>query len=78
MGRSRGISGTGAFDAPRNRRILLAVILAGNPWWAWFLPFLFGAPWLVALVWYWRRGWLSDLRWSDSAADLARNRLWKR
>jgi hypothetical protein len=24
------------------------------PWWTWLLPFLFGAPWIVAIAFAWR------------------------
>ena len=44
----------------------------------WFvLPFLFGSPWIVAIVYY-----LYQLRGSDevfpSSAELIRRRLWTR
>ena len=44
-------------------------------WWAWLLPLLFGAPWIVAIVWLWRHR-IRDGRQPESMAELARQRLW--
>jgi hypothetical protein len=44
-------------------------------WWAWLFPFVCGAPWMVAIVYYWRRR-PRDGAIPMSTADRARQRLW--
>jgi hypothetical protein len=52
------------------------VVSHAVPWWVWLLPLLFGAPWIAAIVYYWRRARPLDGALPASAADLARKRLW--
>ena len=47
-----------------------------EPWWAWVVfPLGFGVPWIVGIVWAWRRR-PRDGAIPLSAADEARRRLW--
>ena len=45
------------------------------PLWSWLLPFLFGAPWIAAIVWFWRHTPRDD-EVPPSTAERARQRLW--
>jgi hypothetical protein len=47
----------------------------GGPWWIWFLPFVFGLPWIVAIAWFWKR---TPRRGEEppSLAEMTRRRLW--
>jgi hypothetical protein len=48
---------------------------ASAPSWAWPLfPLIFGAPWIIAIAWYWRRR-VRDGAIPPSMADYARERL---
>jgi hypothetical protein len=49
-----------------------------DPWWIWFLPILFSAPWIVAIIWFWPWGARSGEEGPLSMAELARQRLWLR
>jgi len=49
---------------------------AALPWWTWVVPFLFAAPWIAAILAYWRKARPRDGAVPPSAADLARQRLW--
>ena len=45
-----------------------------DPWWVWLYPFIFGAPWIAGIIWYWH------IRPRDGAippsmAETARKRL---
>jgi hypothetical protein len=46
-----------------------------STWWTWALPLIGGAPWLVAIVFYWRRRSHDDEA-VPSMAEQARRRLW--
>ena len=45
------------------------------PLWSWLLPILFGGPWIVAIVWFWRHTPRDDTV-PLSMAEEARRRLW--
>jgi len=46
------------------------------PWWVWLLlPILFSAPWIVAILWFWRRSPHGGEE-PPSMAELSRRRLW--
>jgi hypothetical protein len=47
---------------------------ASEPLWWPVFPLLFGAPWIVAIAWYWRRR-VRDGSIPPSMADQARRRL---
>jgi hypothetical protein len=51
------------------------VVADSFPLWAWLLPFLFSAPWIVAIVWFWRHTPRDD-ETPPSMAERARDRLW--
>jgi hypothetical protein len=51
------------------------VIADSFPLWSWLLPLLFGAPWIVAIVWFWRQRPRDDFV-PPSMAEEARRRLW--
>jgi hypothetical protein len=51
------------------------VVADSFPLWAWLLPILFGAPWIVAAVWVWRNTPRDDTA-TPSMAERARQRLW--
>jgi hypothetical protein len=48
---------------------------ATDPWWVWLLPLIFAAPWITAIVWFWRTR-SRDGALPPSLADEARKRLW--
>jgi hypothetical protein len=52
--------------------------VGANPWWAWLLPILFGAPWLAAIAWVWFRSPSKSGEAPPSLAELIQQRLWLR
>jgi hypothetical protein len=52
------------------------MVARATPFWAWLLPFVFGAPWIVASIWYWRHR-PRDGEIPPSAAEMVRKRLWQ-
>jgi hypothetical protein len=51
------------------------VVAESFPLWSFLLPILFGAPWIVAIVWFWRQRPRDD-EVPLSMAEHARRRLW--
>jgi hypothetical protein len=51
------------------------MIAESFPLWSLLLPILFGAPWIVAIVWFWRQRPRDD-EVPLSMAERARQRLW--
>jgi len=50
-------------------------VIVGGPWWIWFLPLLFAAPWIVAIAYVWKSTPRSGEE-PPSLAESARRRLW--
>jgi hypothetical protein len=48
---------------------------ATDPWWVWLLPVGFAAPWITAIIVFWRKR-PRDGEIPPSMADAARKRLW--
>jgi hypothetical protein len=53
----------------------LVVVAVSTPWWAWLLPLVFGAPWLVGIAWFWHHR-PRDGDVPPSMADQIKKRLW--
>jgi hypothetical protein len=51
------------------------MVVASVPW--WILPFVFGAPWIVAIAYYWPRARARDGYVPPSLAEMVRERLWR-
>ncbi|MDX6619617.1 MAG: hypothetical protein QOK36_2003 [Gaiellales bacterium] len=47
-----------------------------DPWWVWLLPVGFAAPWITAIIGFWRTRSRDD-ELPPSMADEARKRLWE-
>jgi len=49
-------------------------VATDGPWWIWFLPMLFSAPWIAGILWFWPRGARSNDAPLSSMAEMARQR----